>query len=342
MRWLVCLGLLAGMALSSHLWTSDRAFPAVPAFSGLPDLPALPCGVLVGLFAASLAITAARPSLRFAPWAAIAFGLLLTLFDVDRMQPWFFQSLLLLATLGSRPATSVVIIATYFWSGIHKLNGSFAEQVFPLLLEPFGLTALQPFWLVAPLAGIATAILLTIPRTRVAGLVLAVALHGFVLWSLGPFGHDVNSVIWPWNFEMPLLVAVVFGSDRQALIPGVWHGWAGRGALLVAGLLPILNLVGRWDDNLSFSLYSGTTKQAFFFFPTEPKWLPEAYRPFVESQHGHWVIDVTRWALATTNAPPYPETRTYRALFRRLRRDGPIRLIVSRPGETPQVVESTY
>jgi hypothetical protein len=286
---------------------------------------------LVGLLVAAVVGIAVSSRPRRALLAVPALGALLVLFDINRLQPWFYQLMLLFVALGwvrwedpesdrSDEAWAIcgfVIAATYFWSGLQKLNLSFADRVFPWLLQPLGLERLAPLWFVAPLGEVAVAVLLVLPRTRVYGLVAAVAMHTSLLLALGPTGQGFNSVIWPWNLWMPALGAILFWRTSQPLFVAVLRPSMGKGIAIFAGVLPALNWVGFWDDDLSASLYSGKAREGFVFLTEQgAAQAPPEVRRYIERSHGRMALDIVRWSLEELNVPPYPELRVYRAVAR--------------------------
>ena len=81
-----------------------------------------------------------------------------------RWQPWFYQYFFMLAALGfyawKKPEAknnrvaldccALIVVCTYFWSGIQKLNASFIHEVWPDMTAPLlrflpgGLKGLPP------------------------------------------------------------------------------------------------------------------------------------------------------------------------------------------------------
>jgi hypothetical protein len=344
-RGTLAVALVSQMALSPRLWFGGRTFPEIPLLDGTPGLPSW----LTLLFSGCLAVSAVFAVVPRFRWVGLAVPVLigvLAFFDVHRLQPWTFQILLLslVPLVEDWGVAASIFVATYLWSGLQKLNGSFATVVFPWLLEPVGLSHLGGVWWLAPVAEIVLAALLFFPRARVFGVGLAVAMHLVLFGLLGPLGHRYNSIVWPWNFWMPALLSITFFRQPAELMKSAAATWTGRGVLVVAGLLPALNLLGRWDDNLSFSLYAGKNKQAFILLtPAGAEKLPEGLRPFLQRRTDRQGFDVSRWALDDLNVPPYPEIRVYRAIAKSLTVQGvaesEMALVVTEPtGRDSKVV----
>ncbi|RYG33441.1 DoxX family membrane protein, partial [bacterium] len=284
--------------------------------------------------------------LRHAPCAVVVLGGLLALFDINRMQPWFYQSMLMFFGLGvtrRKDAWAIcgfILSATYVWSGLQKVNASFAADVFPWLLKPLGLEALQPFWWLAPLLETSVGVLLIVPRTRRWGLAGAGAIHAFLLIALGPWGQSYNSVVWPWNVWMPLLAFVMFFRNPESLLPSAWRARRGKIVLVLVGALPFLSFFGRWDTYLSAALYSGRADQGYLLFTEEGvRRLPAQVQPFVNRLPDRIGLDLFRWSMAEMNVPCYPEVRVYQAIGRKLEQtgvpaDGMMLVVTDRPSLT--------
>jgi hypothetical protein len=325
---LVCAALLSQLALSPRLWTAERSFPQIPVLPGLPDLPFV--GVLSGLFALALLLIAALRHPKWPIWAALVLAAVLVIFDTTRLQPWLYQYGLMLVALAAAPwkdespgrngalsLLMLIVAATYFWSGVQKLNPAFASSVFPWFFGRYSELA-RPYWIIAPLLEISIGLALLWPRTRMIGVGGAVCLHLFLLSMLGPLGRNFNPVVWPWNFWMIAIVLALFVRNRDSVLVAMKTPVGAAVAVLV-GVMPALNFFGLWDDNLSASLYSGRTREAFILLTREGEQrLPERVRPYVLGNGFFRGLEISRWALDDLGVPPYPEVRVYEALARKL------------------------
>ncbi|HKY44373.1 MAG TPA: hypothetical protein VJM50_14900, partial [Pyrinomonadaceae bacterium] len=77
---------------------------------------------------------------------------LLSLFDQTRWQPWFYQLIFMLLGLGlfawKRPERKnnavalnvcrLIILCTYFWSGLQKLNVTFIRETSKIHVDNYG------------------------------------------------------------------------------------------------------------------------------------------------------------------------------------------------------------
>jgi hypothetical protein len=343
-KWVLSAALLSAVAMTPNLWTTARAFPTVPALLWLPDLPQWLSHALSALLVSSVAIVAVLPNPGLLAALPAACAAALVLFDVNRLQPWLYQYMLIFAALAlmewrdpdsrrSRSSWAIcgfVLIATYLWSGLQKANLTFAVHVFPWLLQPLGgdwAGRLQRCWVAAPVVETSVGVLLFFPRTRAWGLAGAAGMHASILLALGPLGQNVNSIVWPWNIWMPIAACILFNRNDADIVRPAWSTAPGKVAVILVGVMPALSFVDRWDGPLSASLYSGRLRDGWIYLTEEgASRLPESYttrnEAFALDAPGRFRIDVTRWAESTLNVPPYAEPRVYRGIMRRLEAAG--------------------
>lgn len=356
MKAILGIALLAGLALSPSLWTSDRAFPLVPVIDGLPKLPPRLCLGIVGIWVAAIIAAAVWP--RPGRWilAVPALAGVLVLFDQNRLQPWVYQYALMFAALamvdwrrpdapGTRAAWAVcglIVASIYFWSGLQKANASFGANVYPWLLEPLrkvlepeAVDAIQRAAWAPPVLECLIGASLVFPRTRLLGLIGLTFMHLSILMVLGPWGHDFNSVVWPWNLAMIGLAWALFFRSRDPLFRFAWPSRLGKAVILLVCVLPGLSFFNLWDDYLSASLYSGRMRYPRIAlegedierfakaYGVEPHYFytPEAVA-FYQTDIGHFDLDVLQWSYDVLNVPPYPEIRYMKGLARELRSAG--------------------
>ncbi|CAA9466651.1 MAG: hypothetical protein AVDCRST_MAG28-4165, partial [uncultured Rubrobacteraceae bacterium] len=319
------------MLLSPNLWVSStRTYPLTPVWDLVPSLPYPADYALFGLFVA-LAASVGIVRGRALGWLAAVFlvvAMFLVLGDVSRLQPWLYQySFMLLAlclyawgrvdTPDALNACRLIIVATYFWSGLQKANAGFFELTYPWLVGP--LTERLPDWAgsallsgayTVPFVEAAIGVGLLTRRFRKLGVAGAILMHTFIMFCVGPWGNDHNSVVWPWNFVMVAFVFVLFWrapdepSPWNILVPGRNYfstGFALRAAVLVLfALMPLFSFFGLWDSYLSSSLYSGATKQGHV----------------MEWDGSDWqTTRIGDLAVQELNVPAYPEERVLKSVF---------------------------
>ena len=323
------------------LWLSSREYPLVPVFGSWPTVTSA-CGPLllgVTLFSLIAAAWLFRP--------AIIFFLTATLYlyccDQNRGQPWMYLYwvMLLLNLLPERTALAACRVAlslVYLWAGVQKLNATFFKAMPAWFVQPatdWGLpdavvaglrlgVALTPLWEIFIGAG------LWFPQTRRFAIGTAAVLHGAALVFLGPLGHNVNLVVWPWNLAMVALLLVLFGAKEGFALPQTLRelrrSWSGMLVVGLFGLLPALSYYGRWDSYFSFALYSANLSRADLYVTQSfrdrlPLRLQRYVDPVENFNPGFqlpFVYQHPRWAAAELGTPELPEPRGYAVMFRHI------------------------
>jgi len=339
----VLLTLVIELAMSPRLWVGPRSYPLAPVFD---FLPALPGWAADALYAATFALAAAalltvRPQ-RFIAALLVVLATLCA-FDQTRWQAWLFQFAFLLANLGlyswnpsdtlgrdrALNTARLIIAGTYVYSGLQKINANFMDNDFPWLAQPITrllpqtADALHEFGMAAPFLQVAFGVGLLTRRFRRISLVLAVAMHVFILSMLGPLGQNWNDIVWPWTSAMAVFDLLLFGAR-----PNVGAGqivWPGRRVfpiltLLFFAVLPALSFFNLWDSDLSSALYSGNLTEAQIYVDDAGRRaLPPAIaNHLIHTSSDTNIINMQRWAIEDLNVIPYSETRVFKGIARNL------------------------
>jgi uncharacterized membrane protein YphA (DoxX/SURF4 family) len=339
-------GMLVGLLLSPDLWMSGRVYPMTPVWGVLKPL-AFPFDlvVYVGWLLVLGAVLVARRSARSTRWIGVFLGMaaILVCFDQSRLQPWFYQYAIMLAALGvcernpdalSRLAclntARLILASVYFWSGLQKANPGFTEDVFLSLMEPIlrFLPHAAQAWLphiapVVPALEVGIGVGLLFRKTRSAAVLCALGMHGFIMVSIGPFGHNRNAVVWPWNLAMAGFLMLLYWrrngfSARDILWPksAVFQ----KAVLVLVAIAPALSFFDLWDNYLSWALYAGNKTEASLYITSAVKdRLPEQVRRYAEEdEDGRYELSIFDWSFGEMNVPPYPEPRVYKSVARSL------------------------
>ena len=329
----IAIACLASMLLSWKLWVSTRHFPTSPVFSFFPSL-VYPIDYIV--FSITLIVLSSILFLKNPRKAIIVFlfiSVLLALWDLNRWQPWYYEYALLFfvlsfynyTTKNSKHQTAIIlcfklmIAAIYFWSGLQKLNPNFIADTFPWLMEPItselgvdSLYYLKWLGLAFPLIEMSTGILLVINKVKKIGAILAIFTHLFILFVLGPFGHNYNFVVWPWNIFMIFMNWQLFYKS-PAITKNDFRFlnqfYSIKLVLILFVLLPLFNFFNKWDSYLSHNLYSGNTSNGIIHISAQvKKKLPSYIQCYVGNDNE---IDIKYWCMKELGVPPYPEKRNY-------------------------------
>jgi hypothetical protein len=329
LRIALAAGLVAGLLLSPNLWISTRSYPLTPLWDAVPPLPYPTDHALFGLLMVLVTgVGVARG--RAIGWlgiSALVIAAFLVVQDESRLQPWFYQYSFMLAAfclfglgrVGASDALNacrLIVVATYFWSGLQKANASFIQSTHPWLVEP--LTARLPDWAgsallaggyAVPVVEAVIGIGLLTRRFRRLAVMGALLMHAFVMLCIGPLGHDHNTVVWPWNFAMVAFVLILFWrapddtTPSTILDPGrnFSTGFAFRAAVLVLfAFMPLFNFFGLWASYLSSGLYTGTSKQGYVLVWDSANWQSTRIGGVSERE---------------LNTPAYPEESIFENVF---------------------------
>jgi uncharacterized membrane protein YphA (DoxX/SURF4 family) len=333
-RTAVVLGFAGGFLLSHRLWINSRSYPLIPIFHGLPaikfPLDYICAGVLY-LLLWSIAI-ASKPRANILSFAALL--VVLALYDQSRWQPWVYLYLFILLALscfsgkeddvrGQENALNIcrlILGATYFYSGLQKMNHHFATMGAVGILGPraanLPLPQLWP-WVMA-VAEVSIAVGLLTRRYRNLAVLAAVGMHSFILFSCIVILPHWNSVIWPWNLTMIAFLVLLFWNADFSFGDVVWRNplLLQKAVLVLFGILPFLSFFGLWDSYLSASLYSANVPEARVVFRGTVKGqLPGPVRSYAKQlPAASYMLDVGSWSMGELNVPPYPAMRVYRAL----------------------------
>jgi hypothetical protein len=335
----VIAGLLAGFALSPKLWLSSRHYPLTPVWSFIKPLRS-PGDYIVLFTLVALLIAAALVPRREIMIALFVVLVLVVLQDQSRLQPWFYQYMLMLLAIAlagrDRPVAALntcclIIAATYVWSGLAKLNPSFIGDTFPFLVKPFigaeqgvGLWLVRHLAFLAPLLECALGVGLLIKRSRPLAVLAAIAMHVFILITIGPFGRGVNAVVWPWNLAMIAFLLILFFRRTEDPAPRdiIWgRAFAFQKIVLVLfALMPALSFFNLWDHYLSSALYSGNRNSGVVYLSDAVfDRLPDQIEDYVtEEGPDRNKLDIFDWSVGELNVPSYPEIRVFKNVTREI------------------------
>lgn len=341
---------LAMMAMSWPVWHSSTSIPRFPVrglesfVAGNPSID--PIALIVFLAGLSLGFSTGRAGRCGAAFAAVS-GLILVAFDQNRLQAWYYQTLVLSSVYALLPATSAIgfvrffAVALYFHSALSKLDWSFAHSMGPYLLSP--ILGWLPFTLDAqtqagvalalPVGELAFALALACGLWRI-GLGGATIMHLGLMVLLGPWALDHSGNVLLWNVSMLIQAWILFHSPirpparedvtepatRDASIrtvvtaPPAALGLVQLGMLAVA-VLPFFERAGLWDPWPSFALYAGHVEQLRIDWPAELKAeIPAEFHPFLKPEQNDLVLDLTLWSRSRFGVPPYPASRIHHRL----------------------------
>ena len=225
----------------------------------------------------------------------------------------------------------LILILTYLWSGMQKLNIYFANDVFPWLMTSFSfLEPLGEFAYLGYAVAIMEALLgvgLFFFRTRKITIWAATAFHLIIIIFLA--GLKWNYVVWAWNIAMIAFNWILF-SDKAvfknssnvsfALLKGIFKTnkstvSAFSLVIILFGIMPLFNFFGHWDEQLSLKMYAGASSEALFYFNDEDLecvptvHLKKVYEGIYSEESR---IDMDDWAFDELTVPAYGGNWAYK------------------------------
>lgn len=330
------IGIVASVLLSLNLWAGQRWFPKVPFFESFTGLVApydyINLGVLVILLIFSFISQSRTPLVLL-----ILFSLYLCFDDQNRLQPWFFNYILILTVLlffrnrVDEPNNFTTVFITlqilvaliYIFSGIQKFNSFFVDDTFKWLISPletlFSERQMLLFYKmgkIVPYIEVFIGVGLLIKPARYLALPLVIIMHLFILLMLGPTGTSYNYVVWPWNIVMIFLNLLLFANVKQERFFDISILFKGLSFYLVITLMlifPLFSLNNKYDSYLSSSLYSSNTNNCTLILSDRAyNNLPYYIRSFVTKNADYNILYIKHWALNELNAPCVPEYRIFK------------------------------
>jgi len=331
---ITCTAWLIAKIISFKLWMADRYFPVAPVF----DFLSFPNEFHFFLFFFSMIGIASAfffPNKKIVLASVVIIEVASCLLDQMRWQPWEYQYLLtFLFFLFSNNRKQFLLLfaflmaATYSFSGIHKFSGSFLyafwDKIFlyDFLHLPYNMITdplVHYSGVLLSIIEVFIGIGILFSRHRRYISFLAVLMHLFIVLIFGPFGLNYNGIILPWNLAMIALVLVLFHRGEQLNFTlAFFKNRLNIIVFLLVGVLPALCLFGKWDDYLSFNLYSGNVKTLVICVDDVQAYPElEKYKSSLKNNtfcNDAYRINTNVWALDELKVMVYPEERVFRIL----------------------------
>jgi hypothetical protein len=332
----VLIGLLASIILSHPLWAGDRWFPKttlIEDYFGVPyPYDYIQLVVLILLIVFSFSTQKKIPTVLL-----IIFSVYMCFDDQNRLQPWFYNYILILFILlfyrhrVDEPnnyttvfiSLQLLVALIYIFSGIQKMNSSFVPDTFEWMISAFDtvlskrqLGIVTKFGYVIPYFELSIGVLLLVKQFRFIVVPLVILMHILILIMLGPTGKSYNSVVWPWNIIMIALILLLFADVKQERFFDISFLFKGLSFYIVITLMlifPIFSLNNQYDSYLSSSLYSSNLNECQLILTDKAyKRLPNDLKAFCTTNVDHNVLYIKKWVEEELNVPCVPEYRIFR------------------------------
>ncbi len=321
------LGLASGIALSLPLWLNDRTFPMIPVIPYTQSLIPVAAQILLGCLAFFSALALIFSRQRGFTLMVVLLMLFVALQDFNRLQPWYFQYwtiLVILIPLARKYkkyieadyllfGVQIAIASVYFFSGLFKFNDGFYDRIAPYMYQPITKIITTYDHIIYPTAyfippfEVAIAIGLFIPRIRLFAIIGGTLLHLGILILLGPIGLNENSVVWPWNVALILLLWIAFykAKNFKLNLYLLKLEWPAKLIMLMVLVLPFLNLNGWYNEHISYEVYSGRSFTPHLrYHYTLIKNTPDYLQPYTNKYGDTVFVNIYKWSMEENNAPP--------------------------------------
>ncbi len=322
---LAIIQFLVMIAYAPKLWITTKNFPVVPRFDFIP-IPKFPFDyILAFIFVGLLILFFIKPK-KIIGFSIVLLYFYLALVDQNRLQPYYYQTILIILTTSflrkSRKNTTIVLhglmlifIATYFFSGIQKINGNFNTVWMQAFTKHFGFL---PEWFSylftrsVPFIEAIIGIMLFFNKTRKLAVIGIVMMHLGIVILLLTFGYGYNVV--PWNLENILSVIILFWYYKSKYpfdIATQYFNYKKGIILFLTFVLPATNLFGFWDHLLSFSFFSAKLNYYYIEINDDKllQNLPDDIKEFVFEYQNKPIINLNDWAGTVNGVLLYPEDR---------------------------------
>jgi hypothetical protein len=318
--------------ISLKLWLKDRDYPLTP----IADLPSWLHITLLGIFFLAAAWIIIKPGNKYLLMILVVTEVLSMLADQTRLQPWHYQFIFTFFAIAfnrkdrqkALQAIVLITVSTYLFSGIQKINPDFINTIWslPVLKNFFQLPdhiihnrIVQLSGYIIPLIEITGAIGLLFRKTMKWTALLLIGMHIFVLIFLGPLGLNYNVIVWPWNFQLIILLWLLFIKNHLRLEAGKYANAANFIIAFFWIVLPIAGCFGHWDKFLSSGMYSGREKVSRFYF-TDCQKIPAALKKYAtcSNENGTARISLTEWSIKELKVAPVSEKRVLKCITNRL------------------------
>ena len=322
-RILAVLSTLSMMLYAPDLWITDKSFPIIPLFDWFP-VPTYPFdSIFAGIFFMAQVVYLFKPK-RWLGLTVLLVYLFLAIVDQNRLQPYFYQSALTLLAIilykengdSKKIFNAIVLIflATYFWSGIQKLNPIFYEEWMGALQKHFDFIPdilLKIFTYMVPWLEALLGISLLFNKTRKTGVIAIVSMHSIIIIMLLYLGYGFNVI--PWNIQNIGSAIVLFCYLKTDHFLSFFNRLISpqKGLVfLFTFILPFSNIFGYWDHLLSFSFF--TSKLDYYYIQIDDSLkdkLPEGAKKLYRSNENMTVIYLNEWAGEINKVLLYPQPR---------------------------------
>jgi hypothetical protein len=320
LRALVTLGLIISFLLSLNLWGGERYFPSIPVFEHFFLKPPYDY-VLVFMSLIFLLSSLIFHTTRTFIFLALLSNCFLVLFDVNRLQPWFYIYNAILFVFmfydgrvdNPNKFTAVfiyiqlIVAAVYVYNGVSQLMNpffvitDFYDAILPLrkIMSERQFLFFLKFGKFVPFLMIFIGAGLLIRPVKYLAISFGIALHLLLFIFLFPSANNHNYALWFMNLVFGTLMIFLYsGKTQQRYFSNsvLLQRPLFYGIVIIFWIMPAFNSNKRWPGALSFNFKSGSTPQENVSISEDDfDHLPYYVRGFcTKTRHGY-VLKLGNW-----------------------------------------------
>lgn len=334
------LSLIVGVCLSFNLWGGVRTFPSAPVFEKniiQPPFDFAFIGLAVLCWLLSLFLRGQRVFI-FIAFLLCSF---LVLFDINRLQPWFYIFNAMLAIYifyngrvdDPNKYTSLFIMlqimfaAVYFFAGLSQLNHFFINDSFAQIISPLKDMMSERQFLFFKRIGFLSPYLLLfiglgliISPIRYLAITVALIIHLSLLVFLFPSAHNTNYALWFSNLSFMIMLLLLFsGKTKQRYFSPtfLFQQPLFYITMFLFVIMPCFNVVNQWPDYLSFNFRSGNNNSAVIRISKNAyQELPFYHRNFcIASDTSSFIFDYNSWINHELKTDCFPSEAVFNSIY---------------------------
>jgi len=319
-RIIVTIGLIISFFLSVNLWGGQRFFPSIPVFEQFFLKPPFDYALMVLSILFLIGSTIFYHTRSFI-FLALLTNCFLVLFDLNRLQPWFYiynAVLFIFLFYNGRVDNpdkftavfvfiQLIVASVYVYNGISQLrNPNFISTDFYDVILPLkkimserqfnffiGAGKITPFILIFVGVG------MLIQPVKYLAISLGLTLHLILFILLFPSAHNSNFALWFMNLVFGGIIVFLFsGKTRQSYFNHLVLFQKPLFYIVVFAfwIMPGMNSKQYWPDALSFNFKSGISAEENILI-SEPEYanLPFYVKGFCSKNNGAYLLQVKSW-----------------------------------------------
>lgn len=342
LRVIITFSMVISVCLSFKLWAGYRYFPYVPVFDFNFVLAPYDT-IIIGLSCICLIASVFFNKTKTLIFLALLLNITLVLFDLNRIQPWFYYySALLFVFLfyngrvddsnnhtGIFIMLQLIIASVYTYNGFSKLNTSFVTNDFVEIISPLkSLLTQRQFTFASKIGTIIPYLLifigfgLIIKPIRYLAITVSCFIHVCLCVLLFPSVACQNYALWFMNIVFIIAILILFSgktNQRYFSLPILLQKPLFYLILILFWILPFFNSQNKWPNHLSANFKSSNAPSLKLILGKQQhSELPLYVMYFFNQKDTLFTLNYNNWCLNELKSDCYPENKLFNVIFLQL------------------------